>query len=162
MRLTSRLRDELKKPLGRLIKDVSSIPKGKVIITVGDIASEILIKSGFKPKLCIYDAKTERKEVSVDPELGEYGVREVRVENPAGYLMPEVFKIIRELLSTEGNSRIFVEGEEDLTALAAIAEAPDGGVVVYGQPNEGMVVVEVNRGSKDKARKIIEGMEDGN
>ena len=159
--MTPRQRDELKKPLGKLVKDVGSIPKGKVTITVGDIASGILIKSGFNPKICIYDAKTARKDVAVSSEIRAYGVRESRVANPAGYLMPEVFKVIRELLSMEGASRVFVEGEEDLTALAAITEAPSGALVVYGQPDEGMVVVEVSERSKSKARKIIEGMENG-
>jgi len=161
MRLTPRLRDELKKPLGRVVKDVDSIPRGKVTITVGDIASEILIKSGFNPKVCVFDGKTARKNVLVGSELQEYGDIEVRVANPAGHLMPEVFKVIRRLLSAKGNGRIFVEGEEDLTALAAIVEAPDGAIVVYGQPNEGMVIVDVDESIKSKARKIIEGMENG-
>ncbi|MCX6695822.1 MAG: DUF359 domain-containing protein [Candidatus Altiarchaeota archaeon] len=126
MKLTPRLRDELKKPLGRLVGGVDSVPKGRITITVGDIASETLVKSGYNPKLCIYDAKTSRKDIKVDPVLASYGVREVRVKNPAGFLVPGVFGEIRRLLSMEGGSRMFVEGEEDLTTLAAIMEAPDG------------------------------------
>ena len=160
MRITSQQRAELKKPLGKLVKDPSSIPKNKVIIVVGDIAGENLIKSGFKPKICIYDEKTERKDVNC-PEVKKYGVKEVGVKNPAGHLTPEVFAVIRYLLSSEGSSRIFVEGEEDLTALAAIREAPDGALVVYGQPGEGMVVVEVNKETRANVIKIIEGMENG-
>lgn len=161
MKLTPRLRDELKKPLGALVQDVGSIPRAKIIIAVGDVAGIKLIKSGLEPKICVYDAKTSRREIDVDPSLSNYGVREVRVRNPAGQLMPGVFDVIRNLLSAEGNSRIFVEGEEDLTALAAIMEAPYGAVVVYGQPNEGMVLVEVDNAIKAKVIKIIEGMENG-
>jgi uncharacterized protein (UPF0218 family) len=161
MKLTPRLRDELKKPLGRLVKDVASVSKEKITIAVGDVASEKLINAGFNPKLCIYDGKTERKDIVVNPSVRSYGVREVRVKNPAGFLMPEVFNAIRKLLSAEGESRIFVAGEEDLTTLAAISEAPSGALVIYGQPKEGMVVVEVDKKSKAKIAKIIEEMENG-
>jgi len=162
MKLSSRLRDELKKPLGRLVWDVGSIPKGKLTITVGDVASQKLITAGFKPKLCVYDARTSRRDVELDPAVRSYGVREVRTVNPAGFLMPEVFDVFRRLLPMKGASRVFIEGEEDLTALAAISEAPLGALVVYGQPGEGMVVVEVDAAIKAKVRKIIEDMENGN
>jgi len=161
MKLTPRLREVLKSPLGRVVKDAASIPGGRVIISVGDVAGETLIKSGFAPKVCIYDGKTLRKEIVVDPKVRGYGVREVKVRNPAGFLLPEVFDALRGLLSLPGESRLFVEGEEDLTALAAVMEAPVGALVVYGQPSEGMVVVEVDGKIKSKVQKILEGMENG-
>ena len=40
--------------------------------------------------------------------------------------------------------KIVVEGEEDLATLPAILYAPPGSVVVYGQPDEGSVLVKVN------------------
>jgi len=60
--------------------------------------------------------------------------------------------------------RIFVRGEEDLAALPAILLAPEGSVVLYGQPDEGVVFVSITKSKKeeilDLLDKIISGQED--
>ena len=39
--------------------------------------------------------------------------------------------------------RITVNGEEDLLVLPVCIHAPDNAIVMYGQPNEGLVLVEI-------------------
>jgi uncharacterized protein (UPF0218 family) len=51
-----------------------------------------------------------------------------------------------------------VEGEEDLLTLVAMAVAPLGSFVIYGQPGEGLVVVEVDDAAKNRAWCFLEGM----
>jgi GTP-dependent dephospho-CoA kinase len=161
MRLTPALREELKKPLGRVVKGTASIPKDAMLLCIGDRASDTLISAGFRPKLVVYDGYTQRRKVGVSKTISSYDVKEYRVKNPAGLLTEGVFKLFRKVLGGDSQGRVYVDGEEDLTALAAIAEAPVGAVLVYGQPNEGLVVVDVDDKIKEKVKNMLKEMKDG-
>ena len=50
---------------------------------------------------------------------------------------------------------IVVDGEEDLLALPAIALAPLTSVILYGQPDEGLVIVKVDEGIRSIATKML-------
>jgi uncharacterized protein (UPF0218 family) len=54
---------------------------------------------------------------------------------------------------------VVVDGEEDLLVLVAVLYAPVGGLVVYGQPGEGVVVVRVTDAKRAEALGILKGME---
>jgi len=45
-----------------------------------------------------------------------------------------------------------------MLTLVAILCAPEKALVVYGQPHEGMVVVEVTLEKKNETRKIVDAM----
>jgi GTP-dependent dephospho-CoA kinase len=109
--------------------------------------------------MVVYDAMTRRKPVGVSQHISSFDAEEFRVKNPAGHLEKEVFDLFRKLLKRGKPSKVFVEGEEDLTTLAAIKEAPAGYVVVYGQPGEGLVIVEVNGDAKGRVDAILEEMQ---
>ena len=47
--------------------------------------------------------------------------------------------------------RITVFGEEDLLVLPVCIHAPDNSIVLYGQPNEGLVLVEITTEIRNKA-----------
>jgi uncharacterized protein (UPF0218 family) len=51
--------------------------------------------------------------------------------------------------------QIIIKGEEDLLALPLFMYSPNGWTVFYGQPNEGLVVVEIDSDIKKKARLIF-------
>ncbi len=161
MKLTQKLRIELKKPLGRLIPELIPLNEDKIIITVGDEASRTVLEAGIKPKIIVYDGLTARKPIEIPDIIKEYGFRRETVENPPGTLEKNVFKVFQKAFNTDSTFSVFVEGEEDLTALAAISEAPLDSIVLYGQPGGGIVLVEVDEVIKDKVSKIIGEMEDG-
>jgi hypothetical protein len=52
-----------------------------------------------------------------------------------------------------------VDGEEDLLAVVTVLAAPAGSIVVYGQPNKGVVIVTVTETTKANAAKILGQME---
>jgi uncharacterized protein (UPF0218 family) len=52
--------------------------------------------------------------------------------------------------------RVFVYGEEDMLALPLFIMVPDGSVVLYGQPLEGMVIVKVNEDIRRKAQYLLD------
>lgn len=161
--LPSHLRKELKEPLGELVNKVEkSSLRNEVVICVGDRASERILKLGLSPKICIYDGKIKRKEVEISPAIKNFDAKEFQVKNPAGRLNKEVFQRISQGLKSKNSVKIHVEGEEDLCALAAIHLSPLNFIVVYGQPDEGLVVVKVDKEIKEKVGKFLEEMKKEN
>jgi len=158
--LPESLRLTLKKPLGGFITDLSSI-KNRIVVCVGDQASKDVLSYGLKPKLCVYDGRIKRKVVEIPSEIKNYDAREIKVKNPAGTLTKEVFQAVEEALKSEASCKMLVEGEEDLVTLVAVKYAPSGSVVLYGQPNEGLVAVEVGVKIKKKVEELLSEMEDG-
>ena len=59
------------------------------------------------------------------------------------------------MIKAKTDTLIIVNGEEDLFTLPAILYAPVGTSVLYGQPDEGLVVVSVNNSLKTKVRNIL-------
>ncbi|OGK24359.1 hypothetical protein A3C25_00695 [Candidatus Roizmanbacteria bacterium RIFCSPHIGHO2_02_FULL_38_11] len=64
-------------------------------------------------------------------------------------------KAIRSYINNKNRSWIVVKGEEDLLALPAILFAPLHSVVLYGQIDLGVVMVEVTEDKKMKVREIL-------
>jgi len=162
--LTEDLRSELKKPLGDLLKGGESevrkllrqaLEKEKPtrVIAVGDQTSRTLLEIGIKAHLLVCDGKIKRKKVSriVFQET-------CMVKNPAGVISDEAMKAVRTALKSKSHYRIFVDGEEDLLTLAAILYAPEGSVVLYGQPDEGMVLVRITKQKRMLVKKIMDRM----
>jgi uncharacterized protein (UPF0218 family) len=52
--------------------------------------------------------------------------------------------------------KVIVDGEEDMLALPIISIAPQETFVLYGQPLEGMVIVNVNPEMQAKAKNLME------
>ena len=62
---------------------------------------------------------------------------------------------IKDALKKPFPVRIFVYGEEDMLALPLFVMAPNGSVVIYGQPLKGMVIVKINKDIRQKAQDLI-------
>ena len=165
--ITSDLRTELKAPLGLLVqgsfkrtmerlKKIVNETKPAKIIAVGDRVSENLIKSGLLPDTVIVDNKIMRK--SVEP-LKFDAEKTFNVINPAGTITDEAYQTVGKAVNFPGRTKVLVDGEEDLLTLAAVLSAPDGSIVVYGQPRTGIVIVSVSEDTKKKFRKIVDRME---
>jgi len=162
-RLTDHLREELKKPLGILVKkgkEADYIKKNLLnkdfVITVGDRTTESFVLAGGKPKLEIVDLKEKRS----TREKTETAAEEIiKVRNEAGTINDEAIEVIKNSLNSPKRVRIEIDGEEDLLGIPCIIYAPEGSYVLYGQPNEGLVVVRVDRNMKNKANAILLSME---
>ena len=163
MRLPESLRDKLKQPMGVLLPDceatreniLKNTPPGAFLITVGDATTEKLIKFGLDPSLQIVDSLEKRHKR--DPPEGN--TRTVLYcGNPPSEITDESIKVIKEAFSEAVPVRVFVKGEEDLLVLPGLVHAPENSVVLYGQPDEGLVIVPVNQEARDKAKKIMDLM----
>ncbi len=149
------------KPLGVLLKgeDLRILLEGfnGILISVGDIVSQSLLDMGFKPSVCVVDGKTLRTSFQ-NVERFQRGRRVLKLVNPPGTISEESWSVFKEALDSQP-STILVEGEEDLLTLVAVKTAPNGSLVVYGQPGEGVVVVDANESSKKTVSVILGTME---
>ena len=78
--------------------------------------------------------------------------------NEAGTISNELWNAIKVAMKDNRNTKIVVKGEEDLAALPVISMAKIGAKVIYGMPDKGMVVVDVNQQAKERANKLLERM----
>ena len=131
------------------------------IATIGDICTIKIFEQIREPNLAIVDLKTKRN-ISLDNNqlktIMKIGINKIEVENPPGSISNQMWKAIESSFSNEKNTRITVKGEEDLAALAVISMAPKGAKVIYGMPDRGMVVVDVNQQSKMRANNFLKRM----
>lgn len=160
------LRAELKEPLGilvrgtpkqtmRALKEFLEEKNPELLISVGDFTSKNIIEAGLPLKMAVIDNKVMRNEVK--PWFPS-GWKEFRVENPPGTIKAEVWGVLKEAINLNKWAVVFVEGEEDLLTLPVIASAPIGSAVIYGQPNEGIVIVEITKEKKQWTSEFLKRM----
>lgn len=156
------LRPELVRPLGTVLagdKIGSSFESHRtdVIISVGDITTKNLLTAGVVPNLSIVDFQVGRKPYpDLDAKFTQLNLYRVVVVSGPGYIAKEAITLIEKwATSPENREAIVVSGEEDLIALPAVAYAPAGTVVYYGQPGEGLVEVIINDQKKKEAIALL-------
>jgi len=168
--LPENLRDKLKNPLGRLYKGnglecvramEEDLRQASKVAAVGDMTAYYLLDGSVMPDLLVVDMKTKRAHVSSDvlKSLEHDSYRVVKVDNPPSTLTDELIDAIRSSLAGTDKVKIIVRGEEDLATLPVILYAPIGSAVVYGQPNEGSVLVKVTPDKKVQIKNLMEKME---
>lgn len=153
------LRQKLKRPLGQLItKNIAATLKDQnckthplKIVVVGDYLTHFFIEKKLIFSLGLVDFKIKRRRVNTSYPLKLL----TTVKNPAGGIKQAAAKTIFRLVVSREKGIIRVLGEEDLLAIPAVLSLPLGSLVIYGQPNKGCVVVEVNEKSKEKFAKLL-------
>jgi len=164
LQLPDDLRDQLKKPLGNLISDndpnreniIKKISAESVIITVGDRTTENMLQLGLKPQIQIIDGLEKRSECAVPAD--DTINTKLSCKNPPGEITEESIQVIQKAFSSEPPVRITVDGEEDLLVIPVCIHAPENSVVMYGQPNEGLVIVTITPEIRAKVQKILDAM----
>ena len=133
----------------------------KYIVTIGDICTIKVIEQIKKPNLCIVDFKTKRNIKISNLQMkiiNDLNFREMNVSNPAGTITDELWNAIDKAIKTKKYTKIIVDGEEDLATLAVISLSKIGTKVIYGMPDKGMVVVDVNQHAKKRANDFLKRM----
>ena len=164
MKLPENLRDQLKIPLGDLIKEenvnkeniLTKIGSESIVITVGDRTTENMINLGIMPQIQIVDGLEKRNQrlVPKDDTINT----NLSCKNPPGEITEESMQVIQKAFSCKLPVRIIVNGEEDLLVLSVCIFAPENSVVMYGQPNEGLVIVHITPEIRAKVQKILDVM----
>ncbi|WP_049979772.1 GTP-dependent dephospho-CoA kinase family protein [Halolamina rubra] len=157
--LPPELREAFKEPFGPLYTDIDELlaDAGEPIIAVGDVVTYHLREAGHEPHVAVVDGLTERAAISEEIRAGLEGAGEHRIDvvNDPAELSRDLLLSLREAVDAEADTLLVVEGEEDLATLPAVLAAPLGGSVVYGQPGEGMVLIEVTEAARAEMRDLL-------
>lgn len=158
-KINDKVTPALKKPLGKLFpnfKDaIDEIKKSKFFISVGDATLNNLINCNLYPNLSIIDNLIQRKNHDYNIIKSEHRYNAI---NPSGYITDNLWETIeiaiKSATKNDSHHLIVVDGEEDLAVLPCILIAPEETIIVYGQPNEGLVLLNVSD-VKNKAKVIL-------
>lgn len=149
----------LKKPLGKLYPDfedaIDEIKSSEFLISVGDATFNNLTKYKLYPDIGIIDNLIQRE--NHDHEVIN-AKNILKAENPAGTITDDLWETIGQAMELSGDGHchvIEVDGEEDLAVLPCILMASDETTILYGQPNEGLVLLKVCD-AKDYAQNLID------
>ncbi|HVL49594.1 MAG TPA: DUF359 domain-containing protein [Candidatus Thermoplasmatota archaeon] len=164
------LRSALAKPMGPVLTTEAALAavEGHLLVAVGDVVTRTFLERGLRPALMVVDGKTHRTRPVDDVGALAKDARLVRVANPPATITRALWDAVADALAPDAPARaaaatrgtlVHVDGEEDLAVLPALALAPEGARVAYGQPNEGVVVVTVNEASRARARELLKAME---
>jgi uncharacterized protein (UPF0218 family) len=159
------MRNSLKAPLGQLVEGTPEYcnnvlrkqitnTKPILVILVGDTISRNAATSGISADILIVD-NLEKRQKAVDYNFE--GRTQFHLRNAAGTIDEDAWDTVRSA-QRKGTSVIIVEGEEDLLTIVAVLEAPAGAIVAYGQPDRGIVIVNVTESEKTRARNVVEAM----
>ena len=150
---------ELKKPLGKLYPNfedaIDEIKSSEFLISVGDATFDNLTKYELYPNIGIIDNLIQRKNHAHDIIHAEHILK---AKNPAGYITDDLWETIGKALRLCDSGECYVidvAGEEDLAVLPCILMASEDTTILYGQPNEGLVILNVSD-TIDKAQTLID------
>lgn len=154
LRLPQGQRSFFKAPFGVLFFSIDEgIPAlaGKRVYSVGDVVTARLIDRNIMPDVAIIDGHSMRTPCNRSPAVFP---RCIRVKNPPGTITDELIEAL-DLALADPPTLIYVDGEEDLAVIPLVIAADEGGVVLYGQPGEGVVFREVDDTAKQKAKEML-------
>ncbi len=158
-----RIRDMLKKPFGPVHKTVpAGMLSGRKIAAVGDFCIRRLSEAGVEPDIAVFDFMCMRRPIDEETRklIEKKYPNPIRVENAAGTITDGLAGILSKAAEEE-KAAVRVLGEEDLSSLALMAILPDGWVLAYGQPGEGMVLVEASEKIRGDAKSLMESARKG-
>lgn len=148
-----------REPVGDLVPDAEvdaerisvAVAGAAAVVTVGDRTTERVLEYGILPDIQIVDG-VERRSPRAPPDSA---AKTIRCSNPAAHITAEAVSAITDAYAAGAPVRILVSGEEDLLLIPALAHAPPGAVLMYGQPGEGLVVVRADGHSRERARRLM-------
>ena len=155
--LLPQYRSHFSKPFGPIFSDMEEIYVAypdKIFCSVGDVVTEQLFCSKASWKVAIIDGYTKRERYVIDIPKD---VVVITVDNPPGCISSMLITTVQEAVSNvKKQTVIHVNGEEDLALLPLLLFAQTETVLLYGQPNEGIVTLVVNDTSRKLAHEYLQ------
>ena len=164
MKLPENIREQFKTPLGVLLPEdkadkkhiLEFLSENSYIVTVGDRTTEKMIQYDLIPSLQIVDGQEKRKQRDL-PKLEN--VTTLSCDNPAATIAESSINLIKKAFTVKPPVRILVNGEEDLLVIPVCLYAPENAIIMYGQPNEGLVIVKITQEIRNKTQELLDLME---
>jgi uncharacterized protein (UPF0218 family) len=152
--LPEEYRKLFQEPFGELHRNIDEIIPliaDSTVYAVGDVVTHNLQKRGIIPAIAVVDGYTMRLPCKKLPVIQG---KCIRVKNPAGTLTNELIRALDNAIM-HPPATVIVDGEEDLAVIPLVIAAPDGAIVLYGQPHQGVVIRRVNYEAKETARQFL-------
>ena len=160
--LKPEMAQELKQTTLKIYTEIPlDLYNSKFVATIGDICTIKLVQEKIIPNLMIVDYKTKRNVKLTEMQMSiieSVKCKSVEVDNEPGAISQPLYFEIENAIESEIITKIIVNGEEDLATLPVIKHSKIGAKVIYGMPDKGMVVVDVNQQAKERANKLLERM----
>ena len=152
-------RADFKDPLGPIYTDATDLldSAGSPLIAVGDVVTHHLTTAGAPPHVAVVDGISEREQVAQDVLEGRPDLDETaHVKSEPATVSAELLDALVDAIhaAPETTTLLEVDGEEDLATLPAVLAAPVDSTIVYGQPREGMVRVNVTSALKEQVERL--------
>ena len=121
------------------------------IVAVGDVCVSALRNIGVIPDIAVVDGMTKRQILpdELKPDQEGYDER-IFCDNPAGQITPDFSNCLISASKSEHKILIFVKGEEDLAPVILHLALPLDALLIYGQPNKGIVACYSNEEVKSR------------
>jgi pantetheine-phosphate adenylyltransferase len=156
-------REEFRAPIGPLETEmrnvIASLDSKTLLIAVGDIVAQTLSELGRTADISVIDGKTRREVLMQDLEVSFSEARRKTASNPAGTITQKaaisLHDAIADYETTHQRQLIVISGEEDLLAIPSILFSPLHAVVVYGQFDQGIVVVKASEQNKKRVYDLF-------
>jgi pantetheine-phosphate adenylyltransferase len=148
---------EVSKPFGKVYQALDTIPDiilKPPIISVGDTATGMSLKHKVPISFGVFDNLEKRQPVSSSIKNMLDGKSIIRARNKPGTVSLDMVHALEKAIQ----AGVFVEidGEEDLAVIPLTLLLPLGSTIIYGQPNEGLVLVEVSEEKKEWVRRLLD------
>lgn len=162
--LPEELRSEVRKPFGHIYNGKKLLDvcrhAPRPLVAVGDQCAFNLITAGIFPDILIFDFKIKRVEVGKEMKsaFAPHAANAYMVLSAPGQITDELMIAVEDVLRRKKGA-IFVVGEDDLSSLLVMAHSKEG-TLVYGQPEEGAVVVPLHdKKTREKAKGFLDRMQ---
>lgn len=133
--------DEVREPKGIMIDSPEDLPKPKnAVIAIGDVVIKNLAKYGYPVSIAIVDMTSRREKLEdyfiylkSNESVTDIPIY-IPVRNPRGVVTQDSWTKIALALFQREPVVLRVYGEEDLMGFPATILAPNGTLLIYGQP----------------------------
>ncbi len=172
LRVTKDIIDDIRKPKGTAVSSPKDLPdpdsfKKKGIVVIGDAAFNNLSKFDYPISVAIIDFKIQRRDLNYTIF---YNIDERRniidappiipVLNSPGTISTQTWFVVLLAYVQTKPSIISVYGEEDLLGFPATVLAPEGALIIYGDPFRNKLVYFIaDWEQKEKAFELLSKMQ---
>ncbi|MBU0576261.1 pantetheine-phosphate adenylyltransferase, partial [Patescibacteria group bacterium] len=138
-------------PQGEIINQ-PNLQHSSLVCVVGDASLKKFIQNNWHYNLGVYDRKQQRQHVE-PPAINSIS-SDLDISNPAGQISNLLVQSLETAIKQQ-LKHLFVEGEEDLAAVALVLLLPLGSKIYYGQPDQGLIEMIVTEEKKDQFYQIL-------
>jgi len=142
--------------INNMIKDLNLREHSGKIVAVGDVCVSALREVGIIPNVSVIDGMTKRKMLPENLKPNQEGYdKKIQCNNPAGQITSEFSSCLVEASKSEKNILVNVNGEEDLAPIILHLALPLDALLIYGQPNKGIVACFSNENVKSRCKNRL-------